>query len=92
MSEESTDVLIQTLPIPTQCVGHVIGREGHTIRAIEERSRCKLSMREGTTTNFNHEWAYCTITGPSGYSVNVAKQLILVNIMNALAPREDPIL
>ncbi len=89
MSDSTTNVLMQTMPIPTHCVGHVIGREGHTIRAIEERSHCKLSMREGTTTNFNQEWMYCTIQGKTGHHVNTAKQLILLNCLNAVDRRAD---
>ena len=85
------NVLRQTFPIPVECLGFVIGRNGHTIQAIESRSQCKLSIRECDSISFNRKWAFCTITGETGHHINTAKQLIILNIMQAqtTAPADE---
>jgi predicted PilT family ATPase len=71
----------QSIPIPKNSVGLIIGREGRSIQNIQTRSGCKIQINDKAHTQFGEEWAYAIIESDAVHKMNIAKQLLVLNIM-----------
>lgn len=80
-SKETGETFRQSIPVPKASVGLLIGKEGRSIQNIQKRSGCRIQINDRGHTQFCEEWAYCIIEADAVHKMNIAKQLIVLNLL-----------
>mmetsp|Transcript_9191 Transcript_9191/g.23592 ORF Transcript_9191/g.23592 Transcript_9191/m.23592 type:complete len:153 (+) Transcript_9191:127-585(+) len=80
--------IYQSMPIPADRVGWIIGKQGAYIHNLEKWSGCSISVSDSPSREFNHEWNYVQLQGTTR-SVDKAKKLIYLRLMSFPGPRSD---
>ncbi len=78
---EKATMMRQSIPILKGSVGLIIGKEGRSIQNIQKRSGCRIQINDRGHTQFCEEWAYAIIEGDAVHKMNIAKQLLILNLM-----------
>ena len=78
---ETGETFRQSIPVPKGSVGLIIGKEGRSIQNIQKRSGCRIQINDKGHTQFCEEWAYAIIESDAVNKMNIAKQLIVLNLM-----------
>jgi far upstream element-binding protein len=81
----TAEVIIETIEVPDNTVGLVIGRGGEQITQIQAQSGCRVQMSPDAD---GHSMRQCTLQGTK-YSVEKAKQLIY-EVINRAGNRPPP--
>ncbi|EKX37885.1 hypothetical protein GUITHDRAFT_154865 [Guillardia theta CCMP2712] len=71
--------IYQSIPIPAERVGWIIGKQGAYIQNLEKRSGCSISVSDNPCKEFGREWNYVQLQG-STRSVDKAKKLIYMRL------------
>mmetsp|Transcript_23355 Transcript_23355/g.49780 ORF Transcript_23355/g.49780 Transcript_23355/m.49780 type:complete len:237 (+) Transcript_23355:235-945(+) len=69
----------QSMPIPRQRVGWIIGKQGAYIKRLEENSGCSISISDNPSREFGREWNYVQISGTTK-AVDRAKKLLYMRL------------
>ena len=71
--------MVQSVPIPANAVGWVMGKGGTHINAMQKQSGCTLRLQDNVWKDFGREWKYISLKG-SGRNVDKAKKLIYLSL------------
>jgi len=76
--EEKT-VQTQSMPIPAEKVGWVMGKKGDHINQMQKQSECTLRLQDNEWRDYGRTWKYITITG-TGRQIDKARKLIYLSL------------
>ncbi|QDZ18154.1 KH domain-containing protein [Chloropicon primus] len=71
--------IYQSIPIPSDRVGWIIGKRGAFIQQIEKRSGCSIVISDAPMKEFGREWNYVQLSG-TARSVDKAKKLLFLRL------------
>eukprot|EP00960_Hanusia_phi_P052016 761193-Hanusia_phi.AAC.3 len=77
--KEKPAEIYQSIPIPAERVGWIIGKQGAYIQNLETRSGCSISVSDNPSKEFGREWNYVQLQG-STRNVDKAKKLIYMRL------------
>ena len=69
----------QSMPIPADRVGWIIGKQGVYIQGLSQRSGCAISVSDSPSKEFGREWNYIHLQGTTR-NVDRAKKLIYMRL------------
>jgi hypothetical protein len=69
----------QSMPIPADRVGWIIGKQGVYIQGLSQRSGCQISVSDSPSKEFGREWNYIHLQGTTR-NVDRAKKLIYMRL------------
>lgn len=75
----------QTLPIPKDIVGYIVGKGGSTIKGIMKGSSTKIFIQENAR---DPEWNYAHIQG-TARAVNRAKKIMINALIRSVREKRD---
>lgn len=85
-SSRQDDTWSKVVFVPSTCVGLVIGRNGETIRNLQDRSNAEIKVTPDEKANLDSDRRSIEITG-RGDAINFAHQLISEIVMDARSRR-----
>ena len=59
----NVEEISQSIPVPSDKVGWVIGKEGSYIKQLSEKSKATIRVSDSTSKEFGREWKYVQISG-----------------------------
>merc|ERR1712216_677964 len=71
--------MVQSVPIPANAVGWVMGKNGANINKMQKQSGCVLRLQDNEWKDFGRMWKYISLRG-SGRNVDRAKKLIYLSL------------
>ena len=71
----------QSMPIPADRVGWIIGKQGINIQGLSQRSGCAISVSDWPSKEYGREWNYIHLQGTTR-NVDRAKKLIYMRLEN----------
>lgn len=83
----STDMILQSLPIPEYKIGWIIGKRGSYINQLAKKAGASITISDSTSREYGTVWKYVQITG-SGRAVDRAKKLLHIRL-ERLEPRSS---
>ena len=85
---EKTTMMRQSIPILKGSVGLIIGKDGRSIQNIQKRAGCRIQINDRGHSQFCEEWAYAIIESDAVHKMNIAKQLLILNLMKYVEIRQ----
>jgi hypothetical protein len=76
---EKPGEVYQSMPIPADRVGWIIGKQGVYIQGLSQRSGCAITVSDSLSKDFGREWNYIHLQG-TGRNVDRAKKLIYMRL------------
>merc|ERR1712086_49658 len=61
--EKEKVVTTQSMPIPAEKVGWVMGKKGDHINQMQKQSECTLRLQDNEWRDYGRTWKYITLTG-----------------------------
>jgi far upstream element-binding protein len=89
MANQTTDYY----QLPDQCAGMVIGKGGVTIKALQQRSQCRVQIPNTVEPGSNPPTRQCSISGaPEGIAIAKAElqNIVAQHTMGYGTPQQDP--
>ena len=77
--QSSIPTISQTLPVPRNLVGYLVGKRGRTLKGIQQGSQTKIFIQENSK---DEDWCYVHIQGSSRH-INRAKKILINAIIRA---------
>ena len=77
--QSSIPTISQTLPVPRNLVGYLVGKRGRTLHGIQQGSQTKIFIQENSK---DEDWCYVHIQGSSRH-INRAKKILINAIIRA---------
>lgn len=81
--KSSIPTISQTLPVPRNLVGYLVGKRGRTLQGIQQGSQTKIFIQENSK---DEDWCYVHIQGSSRH-INRAKKILINAIIRACENR-----
>merc|ERR1719506_2389825 len=78
-SSGGVEEMTQSVPIPANSVGWVMGKGGSNINLMQKQSGCVLRLQDNEWQDFGRKWKYLQLKG-SGRNVDRAKKLIYLSL------------
>merc|ERR1711865_907347 len=78
-SEKEKVVTTQSMPIPAEKVGWVMGKKGDHINQMQKQSECTLRLQDNEWRDYGRTWKYITLTG-TGRQIDMARKLIYLSL------------
>lgn len=77
--QSTIPTISQTLPVPRNLVGYLVGKRGRTLQGIQQGSQTKIFIQENSK---DEDWCYVHIQGSSRH-INRAKKILINAIIRA---------
>merc|ERR1711865_997221 len=77
--EKEKVVTTQSMPIPAEKVGWVMGKKGDHINQMQKQSECTLRLQDNEWRDYGRIWKYITLTG-TGRQIDMARKLIYLSL------------
>merc|ERR1711865_654516 len=77
--EKEKVVTTQSMPIPAEKVGWVMGKKGDHINQMQKQSECTLRLQDNEWRDYGRTWKYITLTG-TGRQIDMARKLIYLSL------------
>merc|ERR1711865_1300225 len=77
--EKEKVVTTQSMPIPAEKVGWVMGKKGDHINQMQKQSECTLRLQDNEWRDYGRIWKYITLTG-TGRQKDMARKLIYLSL------------
>lgn len=79
MSSSRPEEITQSLPIPEEKIGWIVGKKGSFINYLSKKSHAMITISETSSKEYGLVWKYVQLTG-TGRAVDRAKKLIHIRL------------